>query len=1070
MSFIIAALAAGAVLQGEAIEPRLMRLPTIHGDTVVFTYAGDLWVANTSGGIARRLTSAPGVESYPQLSPDGKTVAFTGQYDGLTNIYTIPLEGGEPKRLTYDDEPDICRGWTPDGKIEYITTAGSFINRQTYLWTVDPQGGMPQKTVLGEVTALSWFPDGKTIAYTRQSSFNFNWRRYRGGSQGKIAFYNFPENKYWELPAKREQSFFPMVVGKLVYYISDKANGVQNLFKYDLDTKRDTQVTHYDGADIRTPSTDGKTIVFERDGLLYTYDIVGGTATKIEARILTEALNARPYLRNVSPQISEISLSPSGVRLAVEARGNIFSVPAKHGDTRNFTDLSGSRARHPMWSPDGKTIAYITDQTGGYEIYTEPQLGGTPTQLTSKTKGTITQMAWSPDSKMILFQKTDNTMSILDVATKKITLVGKPPYGYGDSDWSPDSKWLAFTMPGENGMSATYLYELATGKTSAVDDGTYNDSNVSFDMNGKYLYLISSRTFHPSYGQYEFSLKVENSQRVYVVPLSKDTPNPLTIQNDEEPSTEPAAPAPKPQPKTPTPPPAAGGPEVKVDLDGISSRILPLPMDAGMYLACLGANNGVFYFANGTLSKFDFDSRESTPLMAGLPGAFSVNASRTKLAYFTNGILGVLDIHPGLAIGQGRVDTSEVEEIIDPRKEWKQMFWDAWRDVRDRFYDPHYNGVDWDAVGKHYETYLKWVNNRADLNYVLGLMIGELGTSHSYVIGGDMGPMPRTIPVGQLGADYRVVGNNLQFAKIFRGHNYSEVDRGPLAEPGIVVHEGDYLLAVDGKPVDAHTNPDELFLDKVGKYVTLTVNSTPSTTGARKVRVRPVASEGLLRYDDFIDRTQKEVSDMSGGRIGYMHIRDTADQGSVDFIRGFYPQVDKDAVIVDERWNGGGYVQPWFVDTLARKVFAMASQQNAKSSPIEPAIDGPKAMLINGYAGSGGDFFPWMFRHAGLGPLIGERTWGGLVGIDERPNLVDGGIVTVPSFAIYDPTNGEIIAENHGVDPDIEVDLRPDLVATGHDPQIEAAVKYLMDQLAKHPKKQQPIEVPKVNKAGKIGG
>jgi tricorn protease len=1065
---LIIALHTGQAAQ--PVEPRLMRFPAIHGDTVVFAYAGNLWVTKTSGGMARRLTSDPGQESRPFISSDGKTVAFTGEYDGYPNIYTIPIEGGEPKRLTFDPEGDICTGWAPDGKITYISTSGNFTARQFCLYKVDPAGGLPQRTVLNEVSSLSFFPDGNTIAYTRQLSFLFNWRRYRGGSQGKISFYNFATNKYWELPTKREQSFYPLVVGKELFYISDKENGVENLFRYNLDNKREAQVTHFDGADIKTPNTDGKTIVFERDGLLFLYDIATGKVSHLETTIAGEDLSARPYLRKVSGEITSLSLSPSGVRVAVEARGNIFSVPAKNGDTRNLTELKGSRARYPNWSPDGKTIAYISDQTGGYEIYTKPQLGGSATQLTSHTTGSINDLDWSPDGKYLRFAKTDNTMWLLEVATKKLTKMATAPFHFGDVDWSPDSKWIVYLSDGANHFASTYMYNVSTGQTNAVDDGTYNDSHVAFDQDGRYLYLVSSRTFHPTYGEYEFSLKVDESDRIYVIPLTKTVRNPLTVSSDEEPEEEPTHPMSPPHPGSMPHPTAPGAPkEVQVDFDGISSRILPLPLPPSEYPAIIGSSNGVFYYNAGILSRFDLPTRESTPVMTGLFGAFTMNQSRTKLAYYVAGGLGILDVHPGLAFGQGRVDLSSLEEVIDPRAEWRQMFWEAWRAERDSFYDPHFNGVDWDAVGKHYSEYLKWVDNRADLNYVIGLMIGELGTSHSYVIGGDLGNrIPQPIPVGLLGADYESVGNHIKFSKIFRGHDYDETARGPLAEPGVIVHEGDYLLAIDGIPVDGHTNPDSLLLDKVNRYVTLTVNSNPSSEGARTVRVRPVGSELNLRYYDFTDRASDYVSKMSGGKIGYMQIRDTAEQGSIDFIRGFYPQVDKEAMIVDERWNSGGYIQPWFVDTLSRKVFAMAEERNATHTPIEPAISGPKVMMINGYSGSGGDFFPWMFREAKLGPLIGERTWGGLVGINEAPNLVDGGIVTVPSFAIYDPKTGEIIAENHGVAPDIAVDQRPDKVALGEDPQLEAAVAYLLKELKDHPIERKSIDIPVVGPLGRV--
>jgi tricorn protease len=1016
------------------------------------------------------------VETSPHISPDGRTVAFTGQYEGFSNIYTIPIEGGEPKRLTYDTLPDVCLGWTPDGKIAYGTLSGNFIERQQKLWYIDPNGGLPQATKIDEVSNLSFFPDGKTIAYNRQNAYAFNWRHYRGGSQGKISFYNFPDNKYWELPAKREQSYWPLVVGKDLFYLTDRGTGVVNLYRYDLESKEDHQLTHYDDEDIRTPSTDGKNIVFERDGLLYDYNIGSGQVDKIETRILSEDLSARPMLRNVANQISDFDISPTGVRIAVEARGNIFSVPAKHGDTRNFTNLSGSRARYPRWSHDGQTIAYISDQTGNYELYTQPQLGGTPTQLTHDTSGTIERIDWSSTGKYIDMFKTDNSVWIIDVATKKLTKVIQPPYSLsGESEyypwlaWSPDDRWLAFDQGVPNGLSQVVLYNVESGKTTAVDSGQYDDESLAFDQNGKYLYFVSSRTFVPSNGIYEFSLKVENSQRIYVVPLAKDTPDPLTVQSDEEPETTASTPSPKPQPAAPKGK-DDGKPETKVDFDGISSRILPLPMPAGNYTIPFGADGGVFYVSDSTLSKFNFESRESESILAGLAGGhLAINPSQSKIAYDSAGTLGVIDVHPGNPPGTGRVDTSNVEEVIDPRQEWKQIYWEAWRYERDHYYDPNMRGLNWDAIGHHYSEYLKWVNNRNDLNYVLGSLIGELGTSHSYVFGGDMGTGNRPIPIGMLGADYATDGDHIKFAKIYRGHNYDENVRGPLAEPGVVVHEGDYLLDIDGQPVTSHTNPNSLLLDKVEKYVTLTVNSTPTEAGARKVRVRPIGNDLDLRYFDFVDRTAQKVSDMSNGRIGYMHIRDTQEQGAIDFIRGFYPQTDKDAVIVDERWNEGGYVQPWFVDTLGRTMYAYWKSRDLAPNPIEPAILGPKCMLINGYAGSGGDFFPYMFRYAKLGPLIGERTWGGLVGISENINLVDGGLITAPSAAIFDPKTDEIVAENHGIDPDIEVDRRPDQVANGEDAQIEAAVKYLLDQLAKHPPVKVPNSIPRVSPLGQIG-
>ncbi len=1042
-------------------EPKLLRYPAVYENVVVFSYAGDLWIGNLSGGLSRRLTSAPGTETMPKISPDGKTIAFVAQYDGQSNIYTMPIEGGEPKRLTYDSEQDLCLGWTPSRDVAYATASlGPTHGRQARMFLVSPKGGLPRSTPLMEITAGSFFPDGKTVAYTRFNSYAFNWRRYRGGSQGKISIYNMATNTYSELPHGREQSYFPMVVGRSIYYTSDRNEATQNLYRYDLDKRSDTQITHFTDADVRYPSTDGKTIVYERNGNLYAYDVASGQTKDVAPKVPSENLAARPEMRSLASQISSISISPSGARVAVEARGEIFSVPAKAGDTRNITNSQGSRERFPTWSPDGKTIAYASDATGNYEVYVQPQLGGTPERLTN-AKLDITGLRYSPDSKIIGITTGAHDLYILDVDSKRLTKVYHADYAMGGWDWSPDSKWIAYTLAGRNQLNSVYLYEISTGKATQVTDGYFNDSDVAFDQNGKYLYIVSARTFAPTYGLYEFSLKVDDAQNVYVAPLSSDTPNPLVAPDEEEPS-QPATPPARTKPEAPAMPPT---PVVKVDFERFSQRFVQLPLPSSSY-SITSANNGVLIRSRaGTLSKFDLGTRQNDQLLTLLLGMYSFNPARTKLAYDMGGTLGVLDLHPGIAIGQGKVDTSSVETVVNPREEWRQMFWEAWRHERDHYYDPNMRGLDWEAIGKHYETFLPYVASRSDLNYVIGMMIGELGTGHSYVIGGDTG-QTRPTPVGHLGVDYQVVGDHIRIAKIYEGDNYDESARSPLTEPGVNVHAGDYLLSIDGTPLHGDTVPESLMLDKANKFVTIVVNGSPTTEGARTVRVRPIASEMRLRAVDFIENNRRLVSKLSGGKLGYMYIEDTATQGAIDFIKGFFSQTDKEGIVVDERWNNGGYIQPWFVETLARKMQAGIQVRNGGDVGDAVAIEGPKAMLINGYSGSGGDFFPWMFRHNNLGPLIGKRTWGGLVGIDEQPVLVDGGIVTAPEFSIYDRSTGEIIAENHGVSPDIDVDARPDLVAKGEDPQLEAAVKYLMEQLQKNPPPPPRKKLPQVGKEG----
>ena len=1056
-----ASLALAMIGQTPAPEMRLMRWPSIHGDNVVFTYGGDLWTAKTDGGYARRLTSHPGLESNSRISPDGKWIAFTGSYDGNPDAYVIPIDGGEPRRLTFEPNNDNVIGWTAEGKVMVASNSGNFLQNQQRLWLLNPEGGPAESTKVLEITQGSFLPDGKTLVYNRMGSYPFNWRRYRGGTQGRISLFDLSSNKYSELPSAREQSYFPMAVGNSVVYISDKNAGTLNFYRYDLGSKKETQLTRFNDADIKWPQTDGKKIVYERDGYLWTYTLDGGRVEKLNPLLRSDHVTARPYLKRLGSEISSITLSPSGNRIAVEARGELFSLPAKSGETRNFTGTQASRERFPSWSPDGKTIAYVSDASGRYEVYTQPQMGGQPTQITS-VDIVPNGLEWSPDGKLLAIPTETNELYVLDVATKKVSQVFKSRYGQfggGSSfDFAPDSKWIAYIDQAKNGFGQIYLYEIATGKSTAVTDGYYDDSAVSFDTGGKWLYFVSRRTFTPSFGDYEFSLKVQNAQRLYAIPLSKETANPYISKGDEEPAGQPAT------------PPAADK-TVRIDFEGIADRAIVLPLGNSNYPGLLGLENALLYVEGGAFKKIDMGSREAQTIIAGITGPVSINASRNKMAYTAQGTLGIIPIQPNQQVGTGRVDTSGVSAIIDPRKEWTQIFWDAWRWEKNHFYDPNMVGLDWTAVGRRYAEYLPYVSTRQDLNYVLGLLLGELGTGHSYVQGGDFGNMGTSIPVGQLGADYEVVGNNVRFKKIYRGANFDESRRGPLGEPGVDVRDGDFLLEIDGKPVDKNTNPNALLVDRVGKTVILTVNSSPSTSGARKVRIRPIGNEAQVRYHDFVESNRKWVEKMSGGRIGYMHVPNTAFEGAVEFTRGYWSQTDKDAMIVDERWNGGGYIQPWFVDTLARQIKAGIQIRNAKEDAFDAvAIEGPKVMLINGYAGSGGDFFPWMFKTQKVGQLIGTRTWGGLVGISGGAPLVDGGGVTAPEFSIFNRDTMEIIAENTGVSPDIEVDARPDLIAQGRDPQLEKAVEVLLEQLKKYTPKKKRFDIPKIGKDGRIGG
>jgi tricorn protease len=1038
-------------------EMRPLRTPAIHGDNIVFGYAGDLWVTKVGAETAAwRLTNHPGLEIRPKISPDGSSVVFTGSYDGTDELYIIPIEGGAPRRLTYDPNYESAIGWTPDGKIAYGSSAGNISNNQMRLWYTDPQGGLPIWTPIGEISEATFFPDGHTIAYSRVNSYDFNWQRYGGGVQGKISFYDFEKNAYSEAPAQHGQNNnFPMVVGRSVFYIGDKSYKTLNLYRYDLDNRQHTQLTRYTDGNIRSPSTDGKSIVWVKDGFLYVYDIASGKSTKLSPRISKESLVIQPALKQLGNQISSISISPSGTQVAAEARGEIFSIPAQTGETRNLTRSSGARERFPRWSPDGEKIAYLSDVTGNWEAYVQPQVGGEATRLTqSNGEIAFSDLGWSPDGRFLELNTSTNDVYILNVETRELTKILTGLFGIRSSDWSPDSRWLAMTVTGSNRLASLYLYEIATRRLTKVTEGYYSDNSVTFDLNGKYLYLLSRRTFTPSLGSFEFSTKVENTDRIYVIPLGKDTPNPLRTANEEGQNSSTSV----------TKATAAGvrevPPTVRIDMDGLADRMLPLPMPAGNYPTIAGAKNGVLYATRTTetpgitLAKFDLGSREPQKIFQGSLTQLAFNRARTHLAAYGGGRLSVIEIRAGADLTAGQVKTESVTATIDPRKEWRQIFWEAWRFQRQRFFDPKMRGIDWTAVGRKYEQYLPFVGSRSDLNYVIGLMISELRTSHGYVFGGDSGTLSSSIPIGLLGADYDAVGDYVRFKKIYYGQNFDEARRGPLGEAGYKVREGEYLLAIDGEPVNAKVHPNSLLLNKANKYVTLTVNSQPKAEGSRKISVRTISNENNLRYAEWVEANRRYVEKASGGRIGYLHLPNVGIAGVTEFIRGFYGQTHKDALIIDERWNTGGMTGHGLFDLLSRKRMMRLSEHKPSVGDLFDvnAIEGPKVMLINEYAGSGGDSVPYIFRKLGLGTLIGKRTLGASVG-QASLSLIDGGTVTAANKMVYDPQTGKQMAENVGTFPDIEMDMRPDLVAQGQDPQLNAAIKHLMERLQKIPPK-----------------
>ncbi len=1042
-----------------AQDIRLLRFPDVHGDKIAFTYAGDLWIGNLDGsGLARRLTSHANLETNAKFSPDGKWIAFNGSYDGNPDVYVVSVDGGAPKRLTFEPSADSVLDWTPDGRVAYVTANYSpFVPR---MFTVHPQGGIPVPSDVEPVLNGSFSPDGRSIAYNTNNSYNFNWRQYRGGTQGVINFWDFQTKKHSKVSTGRENSYWPMWIGDRVYFLSDKNQGTINLYSYDVRNRRNEQITRHGDWDIKNPGFDSKTIVYERDGFLYAYDVASKQEKRLNPKISSDELTVRPRFAKLGGMVTGFALSPSGNRIVIEARGELFSVPAKNGETRNMAPgKEAFREKSPTWSPDGQKVAYLSDESGEFQIYEVAQMGGEAKQITSYKEGTIVDFRYSPDGKKISFSTQQNDLMILDIESGQIAKVTRSGYGNltsGTYDWSPDSKWLAYIDSGKNLFGRAFLYNVAEGKSHQITEGYFTDSAISFDLNGKYLYLISARTFNPFMGVFDFTMEMQNAQRIYVALLSKDEKNPFLKPSDEEPVKKEGE--------------AAAGEkkdEPRVDLEGIEDRLLALPVAPGSYPFAIGANNGVFFWEGGSLKQYTIGQDQPQTIIAGATG-FSFNEKRTKIAYQQGQTIGIVNAAPGQQVGSGAVSLTAVEGWIDPRKEWTQMYWEAWRYYRDRFYDPGFRGLDWNAIGKHYAEFLPHVAHRSDLSYVFGLMIGETGTGHSYVQGGDMGKSEPPIPVGALGADYAVEGDYVKLAKIYRGLNFEGARRGPLGEPGLNIPDGAYLLEIDGRPVRSNQNVHEHLIGKVGRTITIKVNDKPSPDGARELRVSPISSENQLRYIEWVEANRKYVEKASGGKVGYMHVPNTSIQGVIEFIKGFYSQTDKEALIIDERFNGGGMIPTFFIEKLIRKYDTGFRQRNGADIGFPTGtIEGPKVMLINEWAGSGGDMFPWLFKNSGVGKLIGTRTWGGLVGITGSANLVDGGGITAPEFGIYDTRTGKWIAENTGVDPDIEVEINAEHYLAKKDPQLDKAIEVLLEDLRKNPTRQwKRPDFPKMGSGG----
>lgn len=1091
--------------QGDSLA-RMLRFPDIHGEMIAFVYAGDIWTVPASGGTARRLTSHPGLELFPKFSPDGRWIAFSGEYNSTRQVFVISVDGGEPRQLTYHNDvgqlpprggfDNRILGWTPDGRnVLFRANRVPQSDRLGRPFLVSVEGGLEQPLAITESGGASYSPDGTRLAFTPISNEFRGWKRYRGGQSPDVWIYDLARNTSEQITNTRAQDMVPVWLGDTIYYLSDR-DWTMNVFAYDTRTKQTRKVTNHSDYDVLWPSGSGDELVYEAGGYIYRLDTKNDKEERVPIKVYGDFPDTVPYFQNVKPNIETFALSPSGARALFGARGDIYTAPAKEGEVRNLTDSQGVRELAPLWSPDGRWVAYLSDRSGEYEVYVRPS-DGTGEERRVTTDGDIWRfpIAWSPDSRMLAYGDKKQRLRYVEVATGKTIDVDRATRSdITYYNWSPDNRWIAYTKLGDNQFSEIWVYSLASDKTQKLCGGMTSDTSPVFDPKGRYLYFLSNRDFNLTFSSWEFNYLYTNPTRVYVGLLAADGPALFLPTSDEErfktretPLTPPPNPAqappsqgakaqPSPQDSTqptpqasPTPQPeqAVAQPEmkkddrkapapvvVKIDFANFENRVRAIPGQPSNYRRLSATPDGVLYMSGpGKLSLYHLEAKTEQPIIDGIQD-YDLSADYKQLIFQVRDNYGVVPLAPGQKPDAGLLKLEGLMMKIDPKKEWAQEYTDAWRILRDWFYDPNMHGVDWRAVRDKYGALVPYLANREDLNFLLTEMGSELMAGHVYADRGDDPPRVTRTDGGLLGAEIVPDPSGyFKITKIFPGENWQESFRSPLTEPGVRAKVGDFILAVDGRSTRGVKNFYELLEGKATRVVTLSLSDRPDSAGVHDERVRPVRSEANLRYLDWVQSRRALVDKLSGGRIGYIHVPNTAVEGNRELFKGFYPQATKDALIIDDRYNGGGFIPDRMIELLERKPLSYWTRRGtgSTSTPVF-AHTGPKAMLINGYAGSGGDAFPYYFREQGLGRIFGTTTWGGLIGLSGNPQLADGGNLSTPSFRFFD-VEGKWAVEGVGVDPDVEVVDRPDALARGEDPTLEAALKYLMEQLQRNPPK-----------------
>jgi tricorn protease len=1085
---------------------RLLRFPDIRGDLIAFVYAGDIWTVPAQGGTARRLTSHPGLELFPKISPDGRWIAFSGEYNGTRQVFVIPTDGGEPRQLTYYNDvgplpprggwDNTVMGWTPDGRnVLFRSNRVAQSNRLSRPYLISVEGGTEQPLPITESGSASFSPDGNRLAFTPITNEFRGWKRYRGGQSPDVWIYDLERNTSEQITTTRAQDMVPVWLGDTIYYLSDR-DWTMNLFAYNTRTKKTKKVTNHTDYDVLWPSGSGDELVFEAGGYIYRMNS-GGREERVPIKVYGDFPDTVPYFKNVKGNIEYYSLSPSGARALFAARGDIFTAPAKEGEVRNLTDSQGVRETSPTWSPDGRWVAYLSDRSGEYEIYVRPG-DGTGQERRVTTDGDIWRFPpqWSPDSNMIAYGDKKQRLRVVNVATGATTDVDRSTTNDITSyTWAPDSRWIAYTKLGENQFSEIWVYSTETRRAQRLTGGMTSDTEPVFDPKGRYLYFLSNRDFNLTFSSFEFNYVYTNPTRIYVGLLSADGPALFLPTSDEErvktretPLTQPPNPAQAPPPQgakaqpgaqpspeasaTPQPtgaqteakPPDKQSPGlVRIDFEGFENRVRAIPGQPTNYRRLAANADGVLYLSGaGKLALYNLNAKAEQTIIDGIRN-YDLSDDGKQIIFQAGENFGIAPASAGQKADAGLLKLEGMTMKIDPRAEWKQEYVDAWRIMRDWFYDPNMHGVDWPAIRAKYEQLVPYVANREDLNFLLTEMGSELMAGHIYVERGTDAPKVARNDGGLLGAEITPDSSGyFKITKIFPGENWHDSFRSPLTEPGVKAKVGDLILAVDGRSTRGVKNFYELLEGKGDRVVTLTLNNRAETVGARDERVRPVKSETNLRYLDWVQQRQAIVDRLSGGHIGYIHVPNTAVEGNRELFKNFYRQTKRDALIIDDRYNGGGFIPDRMIELLERKPLSYWARRGtgATSTPAFAHL-GPKAMLINGYAGSGGDALPYYFRERGLGRIFGTTTWGGLIGLSGNPQLMDGGSLSTPTFRFMD-TEGRWAVEGVGVDPDVEVVDSPEALARGEDPSLEAAVKYLMDELRRNPPRRPAPPTPPV--------